>query len=329
MLEVTLSTPVLYLFLFLSGLLWAGLGLAYKIADHQRCRTGSFSRVFMLNAGVICGIAALFDRQTVWGDGRLWVLALAAGLLFYLVILILMPTYRLGPPSVVWIVVNLGVLVPIFLSPLFHEPLYWYLDPLLFGLFILMLLAFQRGMAQASETNKASRWLFLAALLAVLITNGVLLTGPKLQHLLFGDHGRWAYLTVFYGISALFTLVVDLFRRDSLRPTAWEWKAGLLAGTSGAVGMVFFMLAMTLPAAVVYSINGGFSLLGGVVLTTLIYHERMNPMKFAGLLLGTLVLLGAVLREPLVKQLQRMPALHTMTAQPLTHHGQTSEKSAQ
>jgi len=317
---------VLYLVLFLSGLFWAMLGLGYKVADHHSCRTGSFSRVMFFSAGVICVITAFF-QHTHWSDWRLWVFSGVVGVLFYGVLLILMPTYRLGPASVVWIVVNLGILVPIFLSPLlFDEHLYWFIDPVLIGLFILMLLAFQRGMAQAKETTRATGLLFLFALLSVFLANGVLLAAPKWQSILFHGGDRIGYLTISYFAGGIFTAGLDLFRREPLRPTAWEWKAGLLAGLSTSIGMVLFMTAIKLPAAVVYSMNGGVSLLGGVALTSIIYHERFNLMKVVGLALGTIVLLTAVLREPLVMKLKHLRERHAITGVSLDYGQSASEK---
>lgn len=323
-----MRTELLYILLFLSGLLWSLLGLAYKVADHHRCRTGSFSRILCASAGACCLLAALADRATPWHDWRLWALGVGAGVLFYLVLLLLMPIYRMGPASVVWIVVNLGILVPIFISRLlFREPLYWFLDPLLLALFVLMLLAFQRGMAQASETAPARAWLFLLALVLLLLSNGLLLTFPKAQAEWFGQQGKFGYLTIFYFSAVLATLVSDLARRIPLRPTAWEWKAGLLGGLSGGIGMLFFITATALPAAVQYSINGGVSLLGGVVLTSIVYKERFNAMKAAGLALGTLVLLGVVLREPLAARLQQLPAVQAVTRQATTEGQGVSDPS--
>lgn|GEM_PF-768016 len=327
--ELTLPTPVLYLLLFISGLFWAVLGLGYKVADQYRCRTAGFARVMFVCAGLVCGIAAFLTERTTWGDWRLWALALGAGVLFFLVLLLLMPAYRLGPASVVWIVVNLGTLVPILLSPFFNERLYWFFDPLLLGLFILMLLAFQRGMAQAKDTTPATGLLFLLVLMAVFLSNGVLLAAPKWQSILFEGANRLGYLTIFYFGGAAATLVADLLRKESLPSTRSEWKAGLLAGFSGAVGMLLFMSVIRLPAAVVFSLNGGVSLLGGVVLTTLIYRERLNTLKVTGLALGMVVLLTAVLRGPLVEKLQHFCEHHAITGVSSTYGRSASEKPAE
>jgi drug/metabolite transporter (DMT)-like permease len=320
---------MLYLLLFISGLFWAVLGLGYKVADHYRCRTAGFARIMFVTSGLICVIVAGVVEQTAWGDWRLWALGLSAGVMFFLVLLLLMPAYRLGPASVVWIVVNLGTLVPILLSPLFHERLYWFFDPLLLGLFVLMLLAFQRGMAQAKETTPATGMLFLLVLLAVFLTNGILLAAPKWQSIMFDGANRLGYLAIFYLGGAASTLVADLLRKESLPPTRNEWKAGLLGGVSGAVGMLLFMAVIRLPAAVVYAANGGVSLLGGVLLTTLIYRERLNALKITGLALGLIVLLTAVLRMPLVEKLQRMPAFHAIIGASLDYGQSASEKPAE
>lgn len=322
-----MRTELLYILLFSSGLFWAMLGLAYKVADYHQCRTAIFSRILFFSAGVCALIGALIEG-TPWGDWRIWALGIGGGILFYLVLLLLMPIYRMGPASVVWIVVNLGLLVPIFMSRLLwpaKEPLYW-LDSVLLALFVLMLLAFQRGMTQASETTPSKVWLFLLLLVLLLLSNGLLLTFPKVQDVWCHHQGHNGYLTVLYFTGALFTLLIDLFKRESLQPTAWEWKAGMLAGASSGIGMLLFMTAAALPAAVQYSVNGGVSLLGGVVLTTVIYRERFNTMKVAGLLLGMLVLLGAVLRKPLVTRLQQLTALQAITGQAATNYGQASSK---
>lgn len=319
-----LSDPVLYVLLCCSGLFWAVLGLGYKIADHHQCRTSAFSRLLFTGAGA-CSLLVAMLNHTRWTDWRLWALGIGGGILFYLVLLLLMPAYRLGPPSVVWIVVNLGLLVPIFFARiLFGEPLYWYVDSVLLGAFVLMLLAFQRGMAQASETTRSTGTLFLFALIGVFLANGLLLTVPKVQAVLFDGKDSYGYLAIFYFSGALFTLVIDLFRRESLKPTAWEWKAGVLSGISGGIGMLLFMTATRLPAAVQYSLNGGVSLLGGVVLTAFIYRERINLMKITGLLLGTLMLIGIAFRKPLVIKLQTIPALNVITGVTSTDHGQTA-----
>ncbi|MHB9110596.1 MAG: EamA family transporter [Armatimonadota bacterium] len=326
-----MRTEFIYILLFLSGLFWAMLGLAYKVADHHHCRTAIFSRMLFFSGGV-CSLLVALAGYTPWHDWRLWALGVGAGILFYLVLLLLMPIYRMGPASVVWIVVNLGLLVPIFMSRLLwpaKEPLYW-LDSMLLALFVLMLLAFQRGMTQASETTPSKVWLFLLMLVLLLLSNGLLLTFPKVQSVWCDQQGKNGYLAIMYFTGALFTLIVDLFKREPLRPTAWEWKAGALAGASSGIGMLLFMTAATLPAAVQYSVNGGVSLLGGVILTTVIYRERFNAMKVAGLVLGMLVLLGAVLRKPLAQRLQRLPALQAVTGQATTHYGQVpSEKPAE
>ncbi len=289
-----LPTPILYTLLVLSGLLWAVLGLAYKMADHTQCRTAAFTRVFMVTSSLITLAVSLLLERAPWGDWRLWALGIAFGVLFYGVLLLLMPAYRMGPPSVVWIMVNLGALVPIFLSPLFHEQLFWQLDSVLILLFVATLLVFERGMAQTQETARAGGAAFIGILLALFLANGLLLAGPKLQTLLANALHRplaFGYLTIFYGTCAVVALLADLAQRQPLAPRRPEWSAGLLAGLSGVLGMLCFMTTMALPAAVTFPVNAGLSLLGGVMLTTILYKERLNTLKLVGLALGLMVVL--------------------------------------
>lgn len=311
-----LPTPILYTLLLLSGLLWAVLGLAYKMADQTHCRTAPFSRVFMATCAAVSGLAAWRLEHTPWGDWRLWAMGVAFGVLFYLVILLLMPTYRLGPPSIVWVVVNLGALVPVFLSPFFKEPLYWQLDIGLIALFVITLMVFERGMAQTSDTAPGGGTKFLLALLGVFLANGMLLTGPKLQGHFFGETARFGYLALFYAIGALVTFIFDLVQRKPLAVTRAEWTAGLMAGLSGGLGMMCFMSAMALPAAIAYPVNAGISLVGGVALTTLCYKERLNTLKVAGLALGLMVVLLFSLRDTLAHRFLPAAPIPAVQRQP-------------
>jgi hypothetical protein len=100
----------------LSGFSFAGAGLGYKIADRWQCRSSVFIFVFAITGGAFAGIKTFFET-TVWLDPKLWLLGIAMGLLFDLAIYFIMQANRLGPASASWTVLNLGLLVPIFVSP--------------------------------------------------------------------------------------------------------------------------------------------------------------------------------------------------------------------
>lgn len=285
----------------LGGLAWAVLGLAYKVAENTRCRPISYGLVFLLVAGVVPVVRAVCE-PTAWGNPWLWGLGLLSGGLLYGGIQLVMAAYRLGPASIVWAVLNLAILVPILLAPLFHERYLW-IDPLLLVLFMLMLLAFERSMAQAGETSAKRLAPFLLILAAIFIDNGFFLLGGKVKQALFGDTNSAAFAAIIYLSGLALTVLVEAVRRQPLRISPAEWRAGTLAGVSSGVGTLFFLAAMALPSVNVFSIVLGIALLGGIVLTSIFYRERMNILKVTGLALGAGVLLSAILREPLAARL--------------------------
>lgn len=304
-----MPTPILFVILIASGILWAILGLGYKLADHYQARTTAFTRVFMLTGCAISVVAALIFQptSTTWGDPRLWLAGLFFGILFYAVLLILMPAYQMGPASIIWTVVNLGLLVPVFVAPqlaaFFQRPpeVLFRLDFLALGLFVIMLIVFERGMAQGSREVKSTGLSFLLILIAIFLANGVLLTGGPVMKYMFVAKNSYGFIACYSAAAALFTLVVDLVRREPIRPTPGELKAGLLAGASSGLGMICYMTALVgLPTTVVLMINGGISLMGGVLITATIFRERLNLLKAAGLALGVGVLMIYAFRKPLV-----------------------------
>jgi hypothetical protein len=100
----------------LSGISFAGAGLGYKISERWQCRSPFFILVFAITGGAFAGIKAFFEN-TAWYEPKLLLLGIAMGLLFDLAIYFIMQANRIGPASASWTVLNLGLLVPILVSP--------------------------------------------------------------------------------------------------------------------------------------------------------------------------------------------------------------------
>ena len=58
---------------------------------------------------------------------------------------------------------------------------------------------------------------------------------------------------------------------------------------------------MRLPTVVVLPLTQGIGLLGGIILTTVLFRERLHPLKIIGLLVGILVLTTSIFREAIVR----------------------------
>lgn len=294
-----MSAPTLaYLAAFASALAIALLGLTYKVAAERQSRAMPFTLAFLATAGVLA-LAKTLTETTAWHDPRLWAMSLSMGVLFFLGIPQIMLANKLGPASVNWTFVNLGLIVPIAVAPaLFHESLL-VIDLLTLALFVLMLLAFARGMATGDETKPEHLLLYVLLLASVLLNNGIAMTILKLKGRLLPDSSAAAFAAIFYLSGALFTAITALVTERRQRPRAADWWPGILAGACSGAAILFMLAAVRLPAVVLFPLTQGVGLVGGVLLTTLLYRERLNPSKVLGLCLGAAVLLSASLRETL------------------------------
>lgn len=282
----------------LSGISFAGAGLGYKMADHGQCRASVFILVFAVTGGAFAGIKALFEA-TAWLDPKLWLLGISMGILFDLAIYFIMQANRLGPASVSWTVLNLGLLVPIFISPFIVDETLLWLDPVIVVLFVLMLLAFARGMENTGEVIRGRHTRHVLMLLGIFFAQGLFLLGNKIKYALFADTNTAGLTFIVYLSGAAGVLFVIYSTRERLNVLANELKAGAVTGVCNSLGVILLLGAMSLPSTIVFPLSASIALLGGVFLTSLIYGETLNPMKTTGVMLGLTALILAVFREKL------------------------------
>lgn len=281
-----------------SGLAVALLGLAYKVSAQRQCRPIPFTLSFLFTAGLLL-LGKSFSEPTAWGDGRLWALSLPMGLLFYVGIPTIILANRMGPASVNWTFVNLGLIVPILASPLFfHEPLLG-VDILTVLLFTAMLLAFARDMATGEETKAEHLLVYSLLLLAVWANNGIAMSLLKGKDVLLGKTSSAAFGAIFYLFGGMLTLITAFITERGQRIRAGDIGIGAVAGFCSGAAILLMLLSASLPTAMLFPITQGLGLLGGVVLATALYKERLTPLKLTGLALGMAVLLCAGLRANL------------------------------
>jgi len=287
------------IFAILAGICWALMGLCYKLADHRRCRPIPFAVSFLLVAAAAAAFL-LPGEKTTWNAPTLWLIAGAVGLVTFADIALLTRANALGPASIAWTMLNLGLLVPTLLAPVFfHESLHL-VDGMLLALFLLMLVSFARSMATAGETRAEHALAFGLCVVGVFILEGLYLLGGKVKFHLYGDANSAGYTVITYLVGAVLAWGAHRFNRNYSPPSGTEWLVGALAGITSSAGSLLLLAAMKLPAIVVYPITMGIALLGGVTLTMVIFKERLNIYKTVGLVLGVIVLLMATLRDPLI-----------------------------
>jgi multidrug transporter EmrE-like cation transporter len=140
-------------------------------------------------------------------------------------------------------------------------------------------------------------------MMAVFLINGLLMFCFKLNSIYFPGANKACLLVAMYGSGFLLFAVTMLFFRqcnECGRNTPIfqfpELKWGILSGVSIGITQLLMQQAMTLPAIVSFPVIQGLSLLGGVALTSYLYHEKFNIQKTVGVLLGLSVVLLSVAR---------------------------------
>lgn len=288
-----LSLPLVLV--ILSGVVLAFLAVAYKRSAASNCRPMAFTAIFLLTATVLAGWRVCFE-PTAWGDWRLWALGTAMGANLFINLGLVVVVNRLGPASVSWTILNLSILVPIFLaSLLLHDP-FLRIDVLLVALFILMLLAIRRGIAQGHDPILGSPLRFWLLLLVVFLLNGLFQFGAKLKDTFFQEGSAAGLATLFYGSGMVLALATHALQTGGVRFTRDEWLTGGMAGVCSCVGCLLLLHGMSLPVIVVFPVSIGISLIGGIALTAVIYRERINVSKIVGWGLGVVLVLLAVMR---------------------------------
>ncbi len=279
-----------------SGLLFAILGLSYKRAASMGCRTSAFLAVFLTAAAVLSAVALPWDR-TVWSSGTLWVLGLFLGCNAVACIRLLMAANRSGPAAVSWLFINLSLVVPIALSIMWLNERLLAADWLVVLTFTLMAITLVGSLKRTGEVKHGETWRFWCYIAAVFVLNGLGLYGSKLKAGMFPHHNTAALMLILFTTGAAISWWQHLRLSRHWMPFPNEWNAGLVAGVACGSANFLLISSAVLPAAVVYPVSQGTSLIGGVVLTTLLYRELINPAKVLALVLGCAVLALAVWRD--------------------------------
>lgn len=284
------------LLVILSGVSFSVLALAYKQAGETACRPMAFTVVFNTIATLV-SIARIFSEEGSWGDWRLWALGLASGTVLFVAQSLMVIISRLGPMSIIWVLMNLSLLVPILLARLFLAEQLLPIDSILLLLLLAIIFAMRSGAENGGNQKGAVSSLFWVLLTVIYLCNGTFQFFSKLKETFFLEKSTAAFTSIVYASGALMALVTLIWRERRVRIFMPEWRAGAIAGVSSSVGLILMLYAMDLPVVVVFAVSIGVALIGGVALTAVVYGERLNFGKVLGWILGLIMVGLAVTRE--------------------------------
>jgi multidrug transporter EmrE-like cation transporter len=279
-----------------------GIACSSKGAQSGNCRIFSFG---VIGSGIAC-FSSLACIPFFAGPSNItgvWIIGIVMGILFFAAMALGVYANSKGPPSITWSITNMGLLVPIAMTALFFGEALHRLDYLLLTFFILMLVSFHRGIAKAKDVSIINPFGYAMLMVAVFFVNGFLMFCFKLNSIYFPEANKACLLVAMYGCGfLLFTLAMLFHRQRNIRGRNIgifqfpELKWGIISGVSIGITQILMQEAMELPAIVSFPVIQGLSLLGGVALTSYIYHENFNIQKTAGVTLGLAVVLLSVAR---------------------------------
>jgi len=277
-----------------AGLVNIIVAVTVKGAEHHGCSPAKIGALSLTTGGLVALIVA-WTQTGSWLDWRLWMLGVPTGVLCYACIKTMMRANGLGPPSLPWAMANLALVVPIALSALFlKEPLCW-IDGVELAAFGGMLTAFVLGSSHAKDVAIGNRGRLILLLTLILVFNGFLMFGFKLNSLLPAEVNHSALPLVMYASGSLLSWMDELRkprRKYLLREICWGGGMGIGNGTA----ILLLLVAMKLPAVVAFPIVQGVSFLGGICVTAVIFKEHLNRWKITGIILGLAVILLSVWR---------------------------------
>jgi len=291
---------ITFIFAIAAGISNAVMACTLKGAQNAECRIVPFGTVSMTLAALLAFafIPVVQGSYSILGG---WILGVVLGFLMSSAIASAILANREGPPSLVWCMANLGLIVPIALAAIFQNEPLRVSDTFLLGNFTLMLWMFKRGMRVAGDFSDGhSRpWRYVILLVVVFLCNGLLMFGFKLNEMLYPALNKACFVAAFYSGASMAFLLSGVFlkRHAGLHPRTCELKWGAMTGVFTVSAVLFLQAAMCLPAIVVFPIVQGIALIGGVVLMALIYKERINKFKAVGIALGFAMIIQSILRD--------------------------------
>lgn len=271
----------------LSGLCLALIGIAFRI--------GQSKNIFPLHIATSIGIcgALFFGVQMDWrllGEIPLfiYILALLNAGGQILAMELTKVSLKRGPLSPVWCALNLNFLVVIIYSGIaFHESITLYqMLALLLGILSVMAAA-SIGGSESGENRRMTmkdKAIYGAILFVILIANSVvfltikdlstrLVPGKSITYLA-------AYLPniyfILYAIMAVVCGAVVASQKNKPSSGLDLVKVGLMAGVGSIAGLFLLSLCARYPAALVFTVNGAVTILGGTLASVFFFGEKRS-----------------------------------------------------
>jgi drug/metabolite transporter (DMT)-like permease len=253
----------------------------YKVSAERKCNSAWTTFSFMATVTILSSAFFFILKQPVANLGYLLLIASVNSGSFVLGTLTHMEALKHLTPSTVYPIIRLNaVLVIVFSILFFHDQLSLYQ-----GTGIVLAMAVIYILTSQVEDQKPSRGNTKRGLIMVFVS---LLSGSiaSISSKFAAMHtNRMGFMAVSYFIGTLFSFALrrNLETAGTTSTHKDELVIGIMMGIINFAGFYSFLKALSLgPLSIVVSITGMHFVLA-VVLSALIYKERLTPSKLLGI----------------------------------------------
>jgi drug/metabolite transporter (DMT)-like permease len=268
---------------FLMGL----QGFLYKVAAERRCDTARTTFIFMATVAVLSFIFWTYLREPIGNLATLTILAFVNSLTFLAATMSFIEALKFVPATTAYSVARLNlVILTIFSFVWFHDRLSVYqICGIVIALAAMLILT--KGMSKigTQETHSKKGFLFLTI---SLFTSAIAAISSKYAAMYVG---KLSFLAFVYSIAALSSAA--LFKKPNINApqshkAVTTVTVGVAIGILNFVGYYAFLMALSKgPLSLVASITGMHFVIS-VILSVLIYRERLTSARIIGFLLTIL-----------------------------------------
>jgi len=292
----------------LSGICFSLIGVSFRIGQNRG--------VIPLHISMCMGLAGaiFFGLQVNWADfGELptfvWIMALLTTVGQIGAMHLVRICLGMGPLSPLWSAMNLTFLPVILYSAMvFSEKISLIGYAALLAAVVCVLFASQIGSTPPPEDeagrkrNLRAKTIYGGLLLLVLIGNSIVFVVLKdLGTRVIASGSETTYLMKY--LAPIYFLMYSSLAVFS-GFTAWIQKAvpnrytdliwlGVMAAAGSISGLLLIKTCMTLPAGLLFTINGMITILGGAVASVIFFGESMKPFWWGTVGFGLLAVLLA------------------------------------